>query len=75
MSDKAKAIMQRVDGMDGNPIEFWAIINSIHGDYGEILEKYNIAMPGAYGVLAKAWLEEDAVENKVLEYLECIVKK
>ena len=74
--DKSKAIMQRVDAMDCNPIEFWAILNSIHSDYGEVLEKYNIALPEVYGALTKAWLkDEDAVSNKVIEYLECIVQK
>lgn len=74
--DKAKAIMQRVDAMECNPIEFWAVINSLHSDYGKVLEKFNMDSPEVYGALTKAWLEdEDAVANKVVEYLECIVQK
>ena len=74
--DKSKAIMQRVGAMECNPIEFWAVINSLHSDYGEVMEKYNADSPEIYGALAKAWLEdEDAVANKVVEYLECIVQK
>ena len=74
--DKAKAIMQRIGAMECKPIEFWAVINSLYSDYGEVLEKFSMDSPEVYGALTKAWLEdEDAVENKVLEYLECIVKK
>ncbi|MBR4079727.1 MAG: hypothetical protein IKK29_05905 [Christensenellaceae bacterium] len=74
--DKSKAIMQRVDAMECNPIEFWAVLNSLYSDYGKVLEKFNMDSPEVYGALTKAWLEdEDAVENKVIEYLECIVKK
>lgn len=74
--EKAKAIMQRVDAMECNPIEFWAVMNSLYSDYGKVLEKFNMDSPEVYGALTKAWLEdEDAVENKVIEYLECIVKK
>ena len=74
--EKAKAIMQKVDAMECNPIEFWAVINSLHSDYGNVLEEFDMAKPEVYGALAKAWLEdEDAVENKIIEYLDCIVKK
>lgn len=74
--EKTKTIMQHVGAEDCNPIEFWAVINSLYSDYAEVMKKYNMDVPDVYGALTKAWLkDDDAVENKAAEYLECIVKQ
>lgn len=72
--DHIKKLMEQ-QKIKEDPIEFWAVINALHSDYGEVLRKYGVNTLDAYIDMAKAWLDdEDAVEDKALTYFECIVK-
>lgn len=72
--EDVKPFMMQVK-FEGNPAEFWAIMNAVYTDYSHIARKYGINKPEFYAELAKAWLEdEDAVPDKAAIYYDCIVK-
>lgn len=60
---------------DGDPMEFWLIMNALYSDYCRIANKYGVNHPEFFAELAKAWLEDkDAVPDKAAMYYHCIVK-
>lgn len=56
-------------------VEFYAAMNAMYSDFGEVCEAFGVNTAEYYACLAKAWLEdEDAVEDKAAMYYHCIVK-
>lgn len=74
--EQVKALMKS-RGLNDIPLpEFWAVMNMLHSDYGEVLQKHNVGdSPEIYADLAKAFIhDKDAVANKVSAYYACIVE-
>lgn len=62
------------DGQD--MIDFYAIINAMRSDYGEVARQFGVDKTDFYAAMAKAWLhDKDAVDNKAAMYYKCIVAK
>jgi len=59
-----------------DPYEFYAVVNMLYSDYSKVFRKYGIGeKPDFYAELAKAFIDdEDAAEDKVALYYECIVE-
>ena len=56
--------------------EFWAAMNAMYSDFGEMAKKYNAATPDFFADMAKAFLmDKDAVDGKIARYYKCVVKK
>lgn len=73
--EKTKEIMKQFN-IDCDPMEFYAVINSIYSDYCEALKKNNASTLETYACLAKAWLEDDdAVEDKAAAYFTYIIER
>lgn len=72
--DQAKQIMTQ-KGIDCDPVEFYAVLNSIYSDYSDVAKKHNINNMDFYTDMAKAWLmDKDAVEDKASAYFEYVVR-
>lgn len=64
----------RTDGE--NVYEFWAVMNAMYSDYGEMAKRYNVATPDFFAEMAKAFIgDKDAKRGKVARYYEFITKK
>lgn len=62
-------------GIDCDPVEFFAVLNSIYSDYCAVAKKHGVNKMDFYADLAKAWLEDkDAVEDKAGKYFTYIVR-
>lgn len=58
-----------------DPVEFYVALNMIYSDYGKVAKKYGVNNVDYYTDLALAFLhDEDAVEDKLVAYYDCIVK-
>ncbi len=65
----------RQTGFQGNPEEFYAIMNAMYSDYCAVAKKFGFDRPEVYAHLAKAFLDdEDAVEDKAAIYFHYIVE-
>lgn len=72
MEQVKQAMAQR--SIPGDPVEFYAVLNSLYSDFGEVFKKYNLKMD-FYCDLARAWLaDSDAVDNKAAAYFEYVVR-
>lgn len=72
--DQTTQVMRQYN-INCDPVEFYAVMNSIYSDYSAVLKKFGANSVEVYANLAKAWLEdEDAVPNKLEAYYNCIVK-
>ena len=72
--EQTKQLMQQ-RGINAEPAEFFAILNSVYSDYYKVAKKHNVHNLDFYIDMAKAWLEDkDAVPGKVAAYYECVVK-
>lgn len=72
--EKSKEIMKQYN-VDCDPVEFWAVLNSLYSDYDQALKKNNASTLELYACLAKAWIEDqDAVPNKAAAYYTHVVK-
>lgn len=72
--DQTKQV-QAQRNINCDPVEFYAIINSIYSDYCKVAKKHNVNTIDFYADMAKAWLDdEDAVNDKATAYFEYIVK-
>ena len=73
--EKTKEIMRQYN-VDCDPMEFWAVINSLYSDYDPALKKNNASNLELYACLAKAWIEDkDAVPNKAAAYYTYVVQR
>lgn len=65
----------RQTGFQGNPEEFYAVMNAMYSDYCAVAKKFGFDRPEVYAHLAKAFLDdEDAVDDKAAFYFYHIVK-
>lgn len=72
--EQVKQLMQQ-RGINADPAEFFAVLNSVYSDYYTVAKKHNVHNIDFYIDIAKAWLEDkDAVPDKVAAYYECVVK-
>lgn len=72
MEQVKQAMAQR--SIPGDPVEFYAVLNSLYSDFGEVFKKYNLKMD-FYCDLTRAWLDDsDAVDNKAVAYFEYVVR-
>lgn len=59
-----------------DPAEFYAVMNMLWSDYGKVAEKFGVSSVDYWAELAKAFLmDQDAMEDKLALYYECVVKK
>lgn len=57
-------------------LEFYWAMNAMYSDYHAAGKKFGVDVPEFYALLAKLFLEDaDAVEDKVQEYVEHVVKR
>lgn len=72
--EQVKQLMQQ-RGINADPAEFFAILNSVYSDYYTVAKKHNVHNIDFYIDIAKAWIDDkDAVPDKVAAYYECVVK-
>lgn len=58
-----------------DPMELWIAMNMLYSDYCKVAKKLNVNNVNFYMDMACAFLDdEDAVEDKLAAYYECIVK-
>ena len=56
-------------------LEFYAIMNAMYSDFHEAGKKFGVDKPEFYACLAKLFIEDpDAVDDKVTQYYEHVVK-
>lgn len=61
--------------LDCEPHEFWATMNMLYSDYGSVAKKFGVDNADFFACLAEAFLnDDDAVENKLATYYDCIVE-
>lgn len=67
--------VRKQHGYDCDPNEFYAALNMIYSDYYKIGKEFNLNSVDFYAAMAHAFLDdEDATENKLAKYYECIVE-
>lgn len=55
-------------------VEFYAVMNAMYSDYGDVAKKYGTSMPDFFADMAKAFIDDpDACEGKTALYFEHIV--
>ena len=68
--------VRRQHGYDCDPAEFYAAINMMYSDYYKIGKEFNLNSVDFYAAMAHAFLDdEDAGQDKLAKYYECIVEK
>ncbi len=72
--EQVKQVMEQ-RGIECDPLQFFAVLNSVYSDYCSVAKKHGVNKMDFYADLAKAWLEDpDAAEDKAARYFEYIVK-
>ena len=72
--EQVKQLMQQ-RGINADPVEFFAVLNSVYSDYYTVAKKHNVHNIDFYIDIAKAWLDDkDAVPDKAAAYYEYVVK-
>ena len=72
--DQIEQLMKKKH-IDCDPMEFWAVMNSLYSDFGKTMKDFGCATIDLFAALTLAWLEdEDAVDDKAEAYFEHIVK-
>lgn len=72
--EQVRQVMEQ-RGIDCDPLQFFAVLNSVYSDYCAVAKKHGVNKMDFYADLAKAWLEDpDAVDDKASRYFEYIVK-
>ena len=73
--EKCEKLMERFK-IKLDPIEFYATMNMLYSDFGEVAEKHGTSVTEFWVDMAKAFLEDDdAKKDKLQLYYECIVEK
>ena len=73
--DQAKQIMTR-HGFQDDPVEFYVVLNMMKSDYTKAAQKMGVDKEEFYACMADAFLnDEDAQDDKLTRYYECIAKK
>lgn len=72
--DQTKQVMAQ-RGINCNPNDFYAVLNSLYSDFGEVFKKHGVSKMDFYADMAKAWIKDsDAVPDKAAAYFEYVVK-
>lgn len=72
--DQVKQVMAQ-RGIECDPVEFYAVLNSMYSDYCMVAKKHSVNTVDFYADMAKAWLyDEDSVEEKAGAYYGCVVE-
>lgn len=72
MDQTSQTMRQR--GMDCDPLEFYVTMNMMYSDYVQIAKNHGVNSVDFYADMAKAFLDdEDAVDDKLMAYYECVV--
>ncbi len=72
--EQIKQVMTQ-KGAKQEPIEFWAIMNTLYADYCSVLKKHGVNTIDFYVDLTNAWLKDkDAQKGKAARYFQYIVK-
>ena len=62
-------------GIQCDPVKFWACMNMMYSDYCKVAEKMDVNNAAFYACMAKAFLEDkDAQPDKLAKYYEYIVR-
>ena len=71
--DQVRQVAKQKGINDIDAPELFAILNALYADYDPIFKRHNVSTMEFYVDMARAWIQdEDAVENKVMAYYECI---
>lgn len=55
--------------------EFWATMNMLYADYGNVAKQMGVDKPEYYACMAEAFLEdEDAKDNKLMRYMKAVAE-
>lgn len=61
--------------LDCEAHEFWAAMNMLYSDYGDAAKKFGVDNADFFACMAEAFLDDDdAVEDKLAVYYDCIVE-
>lgn len=72
--EDAERLMQE-SKIDCDPMEFWVAINAVYSDYGKVCKMFGMTKDEFWAKMAEAFLcDEDAVEDKLMAYFECVVE-
>lgn len=73
--EQVKQVMGQYN-INGNPWEFYAILNAIYSDYCKVFKKHGVGNDiNFYIDMAKSWIKDsDAVKDKATAYYENVVK-
>ena len=75
MQDVRSLAEKRGYTTEAEMIEFWAVMNMLRADYGEVMKHYGVNSPELFADMAKAWINDpDAVDDKASKYLDWIVR-
>ena len=67
--------VRKQHGYTCDPAEFYAAINMCYSDYYKLAKDFNLNNTDFYARMAHAFLDdEDAGENKIAKYYDCVVK-
>lgn len=50
-------------------------MNMLYSDYGSVAKKFGVDNADFFACLAEAFLNDDAVENKLAAFYDCIVER
>lgn len=72
--DQTNKFLEKIQ-LDYAPHEFWVTMNMLYSDYAKVAKKYGVDNPEFFACMATAFLEDDdAVEDKLAIYYDCIVE-
>jgi len=72
--EQVKGMMNQ-KSVNADPLELWVAMNMFYSDYCKVAKKLNVNNVNFYMDMACAFLDdEDAVDDKLAAYYECIVK-
>lgn len=73
--EQVKQVLMIHNMDDSDPMEYWVAMNAMYSDYCKLAKKYNVNNTDFFFDMAKAFIEDqDAVEDKLAMYYECIVE-
>lgn len=68
--------VRKRESAEGDPAEFYATMNMLWSDYGEVARKFGVDKPEFWAELSEAFLEdEDAAQGKLERYYRYVVEK
>lgn len=72
--DQTSGMMEKL-GIACDECDFWVTMNMLYSDYCGVAKKYGVDNAEFFGCMAAAFLnDEDAVDDKLVAYYDCIVE-